>query len=108
MTWPFVDGYKEKKHAANFAQFKELDKNYDLILNEKKCVYRVIEIKLLGYKVSKRIIRLDPERLRPLWKLPPPQNVKSQRRIIKMFVYYSHWIPNDLLNIFSGSKICYC
>ena len=58
-----------------------------------------MKIKLLSYEVSKGTIRPDPERLRPLQELPPPDNIKAQRRIIRMFTNYSFWILNYLLKI---------
>ena len=46
----------------------------------------------MGYVVSEREIRPDPERLQPLKNLPPPNDMASQKRILGMFAYYSQWI----------------
>ena len=40
------------------------------------------------------MVRPDPERLRPLQELPPPTNVRSQRRVLGLFAYYAKWISN--------------
>jgi len=43
-----------------------------LILNESKCVYASETIKLLGYRVSKRTLQLDPGRVKPELDMPVP------------------------------------
>ena len=40
------------------------------------------------------MVRPDPERLCPLQELPPPTNVRSQRRVLGLFAYYAKWISN--------------
>ena len=45
------------------------------------------------------MVRPDPERLRPLQELPPPTNVRSQRRVLGLFAYYEKWISNFSENI---------
>ena len=40
------------------------------------------------------MVRPDPDRLRPLQELPPPTNVRSQRRVLGLLAYYAKWISN--------------
>ena len=51
-------------------------------------------INVLGYLIGNGMVRPDPERLRPLQELPPPTNVRSQRRVLGLFAYYTKWISN--------------
>ena len=39
-------------------------------------------------------MRPDPERSRQLQEFPPPTNVGSQRRVLRLFAYYAKWISN--------------
>ena len=39
-------------------------------------------------------LRPDPERLKPLLDLSPPVNIKSLKRVMVFFAYYSKWICN--------------
>lgn len=50
---------------------------YGISLNPKKCHFAVTEGKLLGHIVSKEEIRIDPERVEPIDKIPIPKNVKA-------------------------------
>ena len=45
-------------------------KREGLTFNDNKCIYDQTEINLLGYRVTHSQIRPDPERLRPLLKMP--------------------------------------
>ncbi|KAK3884487.1 hypothetical protein Pcinc_011236 [Petrolisthes cinctipes] len=44
------------------------------------------------YVIEEGEIRPDPERLKPLRELPVPHDMKSLRRILGLFAYYSRWI----------------
>ena len=70
-----------------------------LTLNESKSVLSSSTVNVLGYLIGNGVVRPDPERLRPLQELPPPTNVRSQRRVLGLFAYYAKWISN-----FSGKK----
>ena len=40
------------------------------------------------------MVRPDPEKLCPLQELPPPTNVRSQRRVLGLSAYYAKWTSN--------------
>jgi len=65
-----------------------------LTFNEAKSVGAVPQIDILGYWVSHGLVKPDPERLRPLMKLPVPQNHRELKRCLGMFAYYARWIEN--------------
>ena len=50
------------------------------------------QLQVLGYRVSKGMIKPDPDRLKPLAEMEPPINLKAQEIIVGMFAYYSKWI----------------
>ena len=64
-----------------------------MTFNEEKSTFSTDILTLFGSVISKGTIKPDPERLRPLKELPPPQNIAAQRHVIGMFSYYSKWIP---------------
>ena len=63
-------------------------------MNENKTVESKTSINLLGYCIGNGVIAPDQERLRPLQEFPPPENLKSLKRVVSMFAYYAKWIPN--------------
>ena len=42
--------------------------------------------------VGNGLIKLDPERVRPLQEFPPPITFKLLQRVLGMFAYYARWI----------------
>ena len=63
-----------------------------LTLNEEKCSFRKTEINLLGYKISYKTLKPDPDRLKPFLELAYPVDKKTLSRLLGVFVYYSRWI----------------
>jgi hypothetical protein len=74
-----ICGRDQAHHDENLEKFIEAAKRRNLVFNEGKCVFSTRTISILGSVVSKREIRPDLERLRPLQELPPPENSKSQK-----------------------------
>jgi len=98
-TFPYLDnitiaGHDQREHDANLQRFREALHHRNLTLNESKSVESQPTINILGYCVGNGIIKPDPERLRPLQELPPPNNLTSLRRALGLFAYYAKWIPN--------------
>ena len=52
------------------------------------------EISILGYKIGFGYIKLDPDRVQPLFDLPLPQSTKELQRMMGLFAYYARWIPS--------------
>ncbi|QQP40012.1 Uncharacterized protein FKW44_013906, partial [Caligus rogercresseyi] len=98
-TFPYLDnitigGNNEKDLATKVCLFKSVIRKRNITLNDNKSIEGVNEISVLGYVVGNGVVKPDPERMRPLMKLPPPNNLKSLKRVRGMFAYYSKWIPN--------------
>ena len=97
-TFPYLDnvtigGHNQQEHDKNVNKFLKAIKHRNLTLNEAKTVSSVNEINILGYCVGNGSIRPDPERLKPLKKLPIPHNMSSLKRTLGLFAYYARWIP---------------
>ena len=57
---------KREEHAFHLKQIFERCPKYGISLNPKKCVFTVIEGKLLGHVVSKKGISIDLERIKAI------------------------------------------
>ena len=98
-TFAFVDnvtvcGTTKEEFDRNVAAFLKVREKYNLTLNEKKTVMFTTSITILGYTISHNTISPDKNRLTPLLEMPPPTNLRSQKRIVGMFSYYSKFIEN--------------
>lgn len=96
-TYAYLDdvticGMTQQEHDDNLAKFLEAAARRNMSYNEEKCKFSTRSLCILGYVVEEGLIRPDPERLRPLRDLPLPMDMKSLRRALGLFAYYSHWI----------------
>ena len=69
-------------------------KKHNFTFNENKSIISIDTVKLLGYVISHKSIKPDPERLEPLRNMHPPKDQKSKQMVIGMFSYYSQFIKN--------------
>ena len=53
----------KEEHDQNLQRFYDIIKQYELTLNPEKSIIAVEEIKMLGYLISYRCIKPDPERM---------------------------------------------
>ena len=57
---------------------------------------------ILGYRVENGTVRPDFKRLPPLLGLPPPNNTKLLKRMLRLlelFAFYAKWVINYFENI---------
>ena len=96
-TFAYLDnvticGMTQAEHDFNLEQFLEAAENKNICYNKDKCVFSTMKLSILGYIVENGEMRPDPQRLQPLKELPVPQDMKSLRRVLGFFAYYSQWI----------------
>jgi len=110
-TFPYLDnvtigGMDEDELNKNDIAFKEMIEKRNIRLNHSKTVQRSTVIDILGYRITHKCIKPDPERLRPLIEFPVPSNSATLRRALGMFSYYAKWIPefSDKIRILSQSE----
>ena len=97
-SFPYLDnvticGKDQEDHDVNMEHFLEAAKRKNLCYNTEKCIFSTRRLPVFGYIIKEGTIRPDPERLRPLRKLPIPHDSKSMIRCLGLFSYYSQWIP---------------
>ena len=61
-------------------------------MNPKKCVFGVFLGKLLGFIVSKRGIKIDPNKAKAIAEMPPPKNIKELRGLIGRLQFIRRFI----------------
>lgn len=98
-TFSYLDdiiicGSTQHEHDKNLSQFMKAAVRHKLIINKAKCKLSQHSIRVLGYLIENGSLRPDPARLQGLIDLPVPCNLKSLKRMVGFFAYYSKWIPN--------------
>lgn len=67
---------------------------YGISLNPKKCNFVVTEGKLLGHIVSKEGIRIDPERVEAIDKIPIPKTIKAIQSFFGQINFVRRFVSN--------------
>ena len=52
-------------------------RSYNMKLNPSKCAFEVTTGKFIGFMVSQRGIKANPNKIRPIIEMAPPRNVKE-------------------------------
>ena len=96
-TFPYLDnitvcGYDQADHDTNLQKFMQAAAEVNLTFNKSKCEFSTRRLKILGSVIENGTLKPDPERMKPLRDIPPPSNMKSLKRILGFFSYYSQWI----------------
>ena len=82
-----ICGMNQEEHDTNLKALYETAKKRNMTFNHNKSIISATSIKLLGYVISKGSIKPDPDRLKPLQKLPAPNTLAKQLRTISMFAF---------------------
>ena len=89
-----VCGRDQAHHDVNLQKFITVAKEYNLTYNQSKCEFSTKRLRILGSLVEDGTIKPDPDRLKPLLDLKPPQNPKELRRVMGFFAHYSKYIKS--------------
>ena len=83
IMFPFVDKIGLSMIYLN--EFMTRVAKYSLTLNKSKCHNSFASVDLLGYTISKGLVKPDSDRLKGLMDLPIPQDFSSLRQAMGMF-----------------------
>ena len=88
-----------QEHDARLAKCSQKLSDAGLKLNHDKCEIRKETIQFLGHQVSKDGTSPDPNKVKAVTEMKPPQNVSELRSMLGMIQYLGRYIPNlsDLL-----------
>ena len=81
-------------HIGHLKQVFERCRKYGISLNLAKFVFGIDEGKLLGHIISKDGVKIDPERIEAIKKIPFPKNFKSLQYFNGHINFIRRFIPN--------------
>ena len=68
---------RENNHLDDLQETFDTLQSYNMKLNPSKCMFGVTVGKFLGFMVSQRGIKVNPEKVRAIMELGPPRTVKE-------------------------------
>ena len=72
-----VKSRREEDHLEDLRETFDTLHSYNMKLNLGKCTFGVTAGKLLGFMVSQRGIKANPDKIRAIMEMTPPRNVKE-------------------------------
>ena len=82
----------EDDHVINLKKLFKRLKKFQLNLNPTKCTFGATFQKLLGFVVSKKGIKINPDKVRAIYDLPLPRTQKEVRTFIGRLNYIARFI----------------
>ncbi|XP_052489428.1 uncharacterized protein LOC128042430 [Gossypium raimondii] len=83
---------EEREHVGSHRKLFERLGKFQLKLNPTKCTFGAISGKLLGFIVSERGIKVDPDKIKAIQELPPPRTQKEVRGFLGRLNYITRFI----------------
>ena len=80
------------KHVGDLRNIFEILKKHKLRLNASKCSFGVRSDKFLGYMVSHQGIEVNPNQIKAIKSLQPPQNPKEVQKLTRMTTALNRFI----------------
>ena len=72
-----VKSLDEKKHLDDLQETFDTLRRYNMKLNPSKCAFGVSLGKFLGFMVSQKGIKVNPNKIQAILNMEPPKNVKE-------------------------------
>jgi len=89
-----VWGSTLEEHDERLRQVLERARQHNLKLNKKKCQLRKDEVAYVGHVITKDGLKPDPEKVRAVVEMKPPQNLKELRTFLGFVQYLGKFLPN--------------
>jgi hypothetical protein len=83
-----------KTHICHLRQVLDRCREFGISLNPAKSVFGVTEGKLLGHIITKGGVKLDPERVEAIGKVPLPTTKKLLQSFLGQTNFVHRFIPN--------------
>ena len=83
------------KHVTDLTSIFEILREHKLRLNTSKCSFRVGSGKFLGYLVTYRGIEVNPDQIKAINNLQPPQNPKEVQKLTGMMAALNRFISRS-------------
>ena len=85
---------RREEHIFHLKKIFDRCRKYGLSLNPKKCVFVLLEGKLLGHIISKMRISIDLERIKAIAQIPLPHNKKGMQPFMGTINFVPRFVPN--------------
>ena len=72
-----VKSRREDDHLEDLKEIFDTLRSYNMKLNSSMCAFEVTVGKFLGFMVSQRGIKANPDKIRAIMEMAPPKNVKE-------------------------------
>ena len=89
-----VWGHTEADHNQRLKAVLQRCKEVNLTLNRDKCQFGMSQVTYLGHVINAQGISPDPERVRAITEMPPPQDKKGVERLLGVLNYVAKFIPD--------------
>lgn len=89
-----VFGADEEEHNRCLQKVLAVLQSHDVLLNDRKCLFKVTELEFLGHHVSSEGIRPAESKVEALQSFRPPQNVEELRSFLGLATYVGRFLPN--------------
>ena len=76
-----VKSLRENDHIDDLRETFDTFRSYNMKLNPSKCMFEVTAGKFLGFMVSERGIKVNPEKVQTIMELEPPRTVKEVQNL---------------------------
>jgi hypothetical protein len=73
----------KEDHISHLNKLFNRCRKYDISLNPKKSIFVVDEGNILGFIISKHGMRIEPDRIEAIAKIPRPRNKKSMQLFLR-------------------------
>lgn len=88
-----IAGVNEREHDEVLKRVLEAAQKHGITFNKKKFQYKLNEVKLLGFIVSKEGVQIDPARIDAIIRLENPKDKKGLLRFLGLVKYLGKFLP---------------
>src|ERR1044072_8524981 len=83
----------ERQHEKDLRQVLRLIYKACLQIKTRKCKFFQKSLKFLEHEVSEEGIKTDPDKIKAMNEIQPPQDVKGVQLLLGFFNYYRKFVP---------------
>ena len=83
-------------HLDDLRETFDTLRSFNMKLNPNKCAFRVTAGKFLGFMVSQRGIKVNPEKVRAIMELEPPRTIKEVQSLNGKIAALNRFIPRAM------------
>ena len=89
-----IRGKDDEEHDARLKQVLKRAREVNLKFNAKKCKIKQEEVPYVGHVLSKDVLKADPEKIRAVKEMKPPENAKELKAFLGFIQYLGKFMPN--------------